>query len=319
MDLSSVGGARRAAGRRRHRPGARDPERARALGVEEPRPRARDGVAREAGQPVRLLPRQLDRRRPATATCSCRPATRGRSTGSAGRPARCSGGSAASAATSRWAPGRSSRGSTTPACHAGGERISVFDDGAAPAVQPQSKVLLLGVDHVHRRVHLVRKFVHRPERLLARFMGNGQLLGDGGIVVGWGSEPYLTEFAPDGSIRFDAKLPHGGENYRAFRFPWVGRPSTPPALVRSPADGMLHASWNGATEVASLAAPHRARRRRRSSLRSPSRGPASRRGSPRPSATATPPSRRSTGTARSSACPSRPRSEPAARQEIGVT
>lgn len=135
--------------------------------------------------------------------------------------------------------------------HSGGERVSVFDDGAAPAVQPQSKVLLLGVDHVHRRVHLVRKFVHRPERVLARFMGNGQLLGDGGIVAGWGSEPYLTEFAPDGSIRFDARLPHGGENYRAFRFPWVGRPDTQPALVRSPADGLLHVSWNGATEVAS--------------------------------------------------------------------
>ena len=134
--------------------------------------------------------------------------------------------------------------------HSGGERVSVFDDGAAPAVQPQSKVLLLGVDHVHRRVHLVRKFVHRPERVLARFMGNGQLLGDGGIVAGWGSEPYLTEFAPDGSIRFDARLPHGGENYRAFRFPWVGRPDTQPALVRSPADGLLHVSWNGATEVA---------------------------------------------------------------------
>jgi len=135
--------------------------------------------------------------------------------------------------------------------HAGGELVSIFDDGAAPPVQPQSKVLLLGLDHVHRRAHLVRKYVHRPERLLAHFMGNGQLLADGGMVVGWGSEPYITEFAADGSIRFDAKLPHGGENYRAFRFPWVGRPATPPALVRSPADGMLHASWNGATEAVS--------------------------------------------------------------------
>jgi hypothetical protein len=43
--------------------------------------------------------------------------------------------------------------------------------------------------------------------------------------------------------------PRGGESYRAFRFPWVGRPADRPALaLRSP---VVHASWNGATEVAS--------------------------------------------------------------------
>jgi hypothetical protein len=134
--------------------------------------------------------------------------------------------------------------------HAGGERITIFDDGAAPQVQPQSKGLLIALDHVHRRAILLQDFVHRPERLVARFMGNTQLLDNGNVFVGWGSEPYFTEFAADGTIRFDARLPHGGENYRAFRFPWSGRPSEPPALVRSAADGMLYASWNGATALA---------------------------------------------------------------------
>jgi Arylsulfotransferase (ASST) len=135
--------------------------------------------------------------------------------------------------------------------HAGGERITIFDDGAAPRVQPQSKGLLIALDHVHRRAVLLQDYVHRPQRLVARFMGNAQLLENGNVFVGWGSEPYFTEFAADGAIRFDARLPHGGENYRAFRFPWVGRPSSPPTLVRSPADGMLYASWNGATALAS--------------------------------------------------------------------
>jgi Arylsulfotransferase (ASST) len=135
--------------------------------------------------------------------------------------------------------------------HDGGTLVSIFDDGAAPQVQPQSKVLVLGLDHVRRRAALVHKYVHAPERLVAKFMGNAQILPNGNVFVGWGSEPYFSEFSADGAIQFDARLPHGGENYRAFRFPWVGRPSLPPALVRSPSDGSLHASWNGATEVAS--------------------------------------------------------------------
>src|SRR5204862_6674683 len=63
------------------------------------------------------------------------------------------------------------------------------------------------------------------------------------------SSPFLTEFARSGAITFDARLPRGGESYRAFRFPWVGRPPGPPALAAR--RGVLYASWNGATEVAS--------------------------------------------------------------------
>ena len=37
---------------------------------------------------------------------------------------------------------------------------------------------------------------------------------DGGL----GLDPWFTEFAADGRVLFDATLPHGGENYRAYRF-----------------------------------------------------------------------------------------------------
>ena len=52
---------------------------------------------------------------------------------------------------------------------------------------------------------------------------------DGNMLVGWGTEPYFTEFARDGSIQFDAKLPDTSQNYRSLRFPWVGRPTEPPS------------------------------------------------------------------------------------------
>jgi hypothetical protein len=132
--------------------------------------------------------------------------------------------------------------------HAGAV-VTVFDNGAAPAEEPQSRALLLHVDERRRRASLVHAYTHRPERVLAHFMGNTQLHADGRLFVGWGGSPFVTEFAPDGSIRFDARLPKAGQSYRAFRFAWTARPTGAPALAT--ADGALYASWNGATEVAS--------------------------------------------------------------------
>jgi hypothetical protein len=126
--------------------------------------------------------------------------------------------------------------------------LSVFDDGAAPRREKQSRGLLLAVDHRRRRVTLERAYTHRPS-LLAGYTGSMQLLHNRNALVGWGSEPYLTEFAHDGTVRLDMRL--GGESYRALRFPWSGRPKTRPALVARPTAGspLLYVSWNGATEV----------------------------------------------------------------------
>ena len=132
--------------------------------------------------------------------------------------------------------------------HAGG-LVSIFDNAAAPAEEPQSRALVLSLDTQRKRAKLVHAYTHRPERVLSHFLGNVQLLGNGDVFVGWGGSAYVTEFDRSGSIVFDARLPRGGQSYRAFRFPWVGRPTDRPALaVRS---GVAYASWNGATEVAS--------------------------------------------------------------------
>ena len=129
--------------------------------------------------------------------------------------------------------------------HANG-LVTVFDNAAAPAEEPQSRALTLQLRG--RRATLLRADAHTPERVLSHFMGNAQLLPDGHMFVGWGGSPYITEFAANGAIVFDAHLPRGGESYRAFRFPWSAKPTEPPALVA--ANGALHASWNGATDVA---------------------------------------------------------------------
>jgi hypothetical protein len=127
--------------------------------------------------------------------------------------------------------------------------ISIFDNAAAPQKEPQSRAMLLALDQKRKRATLVRSFTHRPDPVLSHFLGNAQLLDDGHVFVGWGGAPYVTEFSGDGSIVFDARLPHGGQSYRAFRFPWVAKPADRPALAARA--GTAYASWNGATEVAS--------------------------------------------------------------------
>jgi len=130
-------------------------------------------------------------------------------------------------------------------------RLSVFDDAATPAEETQSRALLLSVDEAAKTVTLDRAYVH-PAKLLASYEGSVQVLPDGHVVVGWGTEPYYTEFDAAGSVLLDARYPTNVQSYRAFRSPWTGRPATEPAIAvaRDLVGGLaVHASWNGATEV----------------------------------------------------------------------
>jgi hypothetical protein len=135
--------------------------------------------------------------------------------------------------------------------HEEGRLISIFDNSAEPAVAPRSRALVIALDRRERYARLVRAYAH-PRQLLAPFMGNAQLLPNGNVVVGWGGLPYVTEFHRGGRVRFDARLPAGGMNYRAFRLSWRGTPRDEPRLVSHAVPGRrrLYVSWNGATDVA---------------------------------------------------------------------
>jgi hypothetical protein len=74
----------------------------------------------------------------------------------------------------------------------------------------------------------------------------------GGVFVNWGTAGAFSEFAPDGNVIFDATLPTGTDSYRAFRFPWAGRPASSPSVAATAtanAQMAVAASWNGATAV----------------------------------------------------------------------
>ncbi|HZT17494.1 MAG TPA: arylsulfotransferase family protein [Gaiellaceae bacterium] len=127
-----------------------------------------------------------------------------------------------------------------------GDLLTLFDNGAIPKVEPYTRPLVLKLDIAKRRATVVKAFVH-PQKLSSPYEGDIQLLPDGGAFVGWGGIRRATEFAPDGSVRFELKLPYG-DTYRAFRYPWTGRPATPPAVAAD--RGVVYASWNGETGIA---------------------------------------------------------------------
>ena len=131
--------------------------------------------------------------------------------------------------------------------------ITFFDNGATPAVHPQSRAIDVRVDAAAKAATLVREAVHPGKPLVAGSQGNVQALADGDWMVGWGEVPYFSEFSPAGTLLFDAHLPSTYESYRAYRLAWSGQPSDSPALavVRSGAGAKVYASWNGATRLAS--------------------------------------------------------------------
>lgn len=101
-----------------------------------------------------------------------------------------------------------------------------------------------------------------PEGHLSLAQGSAEVLSNGNVLAGWGTVPQFTEFAPDGEVLWHVHLDSydpshellNMQNYRVFKAPWVGKPTTEPKLVayrRGCEEGPLvgYASWNGATEV----------------------------------------------------------------------
>ena len=129
--------------------------------------------------------------------------------------------------------------------------LTIFDDGATPKEHSESRAVGERIDWKKRTVELMTRDVHAPA-LLVGSQGNDQALPNGDAFVGWGEEPYFSEFSPSGQTVFDAHIPSPGESYRAYRYPWSATPAAPPALVvhaTGAESATVYASWNGATGV----------------------------------------------------------------------
>jgi EmrB/QacA subfamily drug resistance transporter len=138
----------------------------------------------------------------------------------------------------------------------GDSTITMFDnhccqitagDTFVPPREP-SRPLTLKLDEEAKRVTLVKE-QPRGAHFNTRYMGNAQFMDNGNVFVGWGSQPFLSEYDSDGNLLLDGRLPGPDQTYRARREHWVGKPLTKPAGAAR--GNTVYASWNGATEVAS--------------------------------------------------------------------
>ena len=129
--------------------------------------------------------------------------------------------------------------------------MTIFDNAAAPKLRERSRAIVLNLDTQRMEAVLAREYVH-PENLLASSQGSFQPLPGGNLLVGWGSEPYFSEYDSSGKLLMDVKLPKNVNSYRALRYSWRGRPAEKPAVAikRRRGGAIVYASWNGATEVA---------------------------------------------------------------------
>ncbi len=154
--------------------------------------------------------------------------------------------------------------------------ISLFDDGgsgAPPDGGPYGagRGLILSLDLQNHTASLASPPYYHDPALDSGSQGNLQVLGNGNVFIGWGSDTqsdgelrsYYSEYSSSGSVLADFVLAGQDISYRAFSLPWVGVPLTKPAAAVIDANGQstVYASWNGSTETVAwelLAGPRRA-------------------------------------------------------------
>jgi hypothetical protein len=130
--------------------------------------------------------------------------------------------------------------------------VTFFDNGSNPQVHQQSRAVRIALDFKTHQARL-RSVLTHPNPLLSVSQGNMQTISHGTTVVGYGAIPQVSEYGKDGTLLFDAHLPFVMSSYRSVRQPWSGRPSSRPAITaglnNTREETVVHASWNGATDV----------------------------------------------------------------------
>ncbi len=136
--------------------------------------------------------------------------------------------------------------------HLEGNTLTLFDDGATPAEEPQSRALKLHVDLARFKVTVARAYTHSPG-VLSDYEGSTQTLPNGNLFVDWGRASDVSEYRPSGEQIWNMSFTAPVHSYRAYRYRWNAEPETRPAISVNTGSGgkvTVYASWNGATNVA---------------------------------------------------------------------
>ena len=141
-----------------------------------------------------------------------------------------------------------------------GGTLTMYDDhccqltsgGTNVKATGPSRGLELKLDKRRRSATLAAQYV-REDDFAADYMGDARAQPNGDVFIGWGSEPYFSEYSRSGKLLFDGEFPWPDLTYRATLEQWVGLPLSPPAgaAIQTGGKTTVYASWNGATQVAS--------------------------------------------------------------------
>ncbi|KAL1895868.1 hypothetical protein Sste5346_004965 [Sporothrix stenoceras] len=117
----------------------------------------------------------------------------------------------------------------------------------------------------NKTVSLAGRVWDAAEPVYVQSQGSYQSLSNGHVLMGHGAVPKIEEFDANGAIVMRARFGYDNtmQSYRAYRYPWVGHPSTVPdvaaCLSAATGDTTVYISWNGATDVVSWNVPVRRR------------------------------------------------------------
>src|SRR5271168_3479823 len=116
-----------------------------------------------------------------------------------------------------------------------GSTVTMFDDhccqltggGTYVEATAPSRGLVLNLDQQTHEATLAAQYSLGND-FDAQYMGDTQRLPNGNVFVGWGSEPYFSEYSHSGQLLFEGELPGPNQTYRATLQQWAGEPLSPP-------------------------------------------------------------------------------------------
>ncbi|KAM5345612.1 hypothetical protein ACJ41O_011473 [Fusarium nematophilum] len=147
-------------------------------------------------------------------------------------------------------------------------RLSFFDNQVLETGMCSSgncsRGVVVELDYEEMTVELLNEF-HHPQSISSGLGGSVQGLDNDNFLIGWGTNPGVTEHLPNGTIAMDIQrgvIPHVSEDdsdtdisvYRAWKMEWAGRPPWGPSIASASEgnvtmDATIYVSWNGDVEV----------------------------------------------------------------------
>jgi hypothetical protein len=135
--------------------------------------------------------------------------------------------------------------------------MTLFDNGAADWVKTENETrgLWLNIDYDDMSVTLKQDYIS-PEGILSISQGSVQVLSNGNVFMGYGSNGAFIEYTNDGKAIWDVQFGIIGnssvQSYRAYKQNWQGFPGWNPSISAAgngTDNTTVYMSWNGATEI----------------------------------------------------------------------